>query len=73
MFNNFSENEYLGDNFPNMENKEEIQDLLIQDHIRDLLNRFGDFETWQKIEQITDAQQRGYYRKIFFMMGGKLC
>lgn len=54
------------------ENKKEIQDLLIQDHIRDLINNFGNYETWQQIETTSKPIERAYYRKIFFMVGGKL-
>ena len=54
------------------ENKQEIQDLILQDHIKDLINNFGNYETWSQIEKTPNPIERAYYRKIFFMVGGKL-
>jgi hypothetical protein len=61
--------EPTGDNYPALDQR---LYALEEQEVKDSFNMIGVGATWQYIETINDIKLRLQYRKIFFLLGGKI-
>ena len=77
LVNEDKEDDIIGDNYPNLPRKDyytidEIVEMDLVESVSETIKNIGHKRTWECIERLVNAKQRGRFRMLFIKAGGKI-